>query len=142
MLFLGAGASKPFGIPRMSGDDGLSEKFEKEVIENNSELTKGEKEVYLDIKNALSINNLEDILTVLNDLSEELRNPSISYFKFNLDLYFKKCEELDQYIENGRIIKCWREPRETENAMIYPMREKEVFKELKQKLSEVEMKWN
>jgi len=100
MLFLGAGASMRFGVPTMEGEKGLSGKFEKEVIENNTGLTKGEQEVYLDIKNILGANNLENILTVLNDLSEELRNPSISYFKFNLDSQFKKCEEIiPNYIE-------------------------------------------
>lgn len=47
-------------------------------------------------------------------------------WKFKL---FKLHGSVDQYIENGGIIKCWREPRGTENAMIYPMRDKEVYKD-------------
>lgn len=100
MLFLGAGASKRFGIPSMGGENGLSEKFEREIIENNLKLTRGEQEVYLDIKKVLGTNNQEDILTVLNDLSKELKNPSVSYFKFNLDSLFKKGEEfIPKHIE-------------------------------------------
>jgi hypothetical protein len=71
MLFLGAGASKPFGIPAMKE---MSEEFE-----NSTDLTK--EELYLNIKNTLGSDNLEDILTVLNDLREESGNPSVKYLK-------------------------------------------------------------
>lgn len=73
MLFFGAGASKPFGIPTM---EEMSEEFE-----NSTDLTKDERELYLDIENTIGSNNLEGILTVLNDLSQESPNPSVSYLK-------------------------------------------------------------
>ena len=90
MRFLGAGASKPFGIPTMKE---MSEEFE-----NSTDLTKDDRELYLDIKDTLCSDNLEDILTVLNDLAkiqenakdEPLQNSAINYFKFKLDLHFNK----------------------------------------------------
>jgi len=79
MLFLGAGASKRFGIKTM---EGMSEEFENKADEI---LKDGEREVHLDIKNILGSNNLEDILTVLNDLTKESPNPSVRYLKTNLE---------------------------------------------------------
>nr|QNO56458.1 cell division protein FtsZ [Methanosarcinales archaeon ANME-1 ERB7] len=80
MLFLGAGASKPFGIKTMKE---MSEEFE-----NSTDLTKDERELYLDIKNTLGSDNLEDILTVLNDLTKSSPDPSIRYFNSKLDFFF------------------------------------------------------
>ncbi|MCK4733568.1 MAG: SIR2 family protein [Methanophagales archaeon] len=60
MLFFGAGASKPVGIPTM--------KEMSRMFENSIDLGEEERELYLDIKNSLDSDNLEDILTVLNDL--------------------------------------------------------------------------
>ena len=90
MLFLGAGASKPFGIKTM--------KEMNKIFENSTDLTKDERELYSDIKNTLYSDNLEDILTVLNDLTkihdiekdQPLQNASIRYFKFKLDSHFNK----------------------------------------------------
>jgi hypothetical protein len=67
ILLLGAGASKRFEIPPMRGEDGLSRRFEK-VVENDLELTGEGKDLYSTINITLNSNNLEDILTVLNDL--------------------------------------------------------------------------
>jgi hypothetical protein len=61
MLFLGAGSSKPFGIKTMKEMSGM--------FENSTDLSKEEKELHRDIKNILYSENLEDILTVLNDLT-------------------------------------------------------------------------
>ena len=74
MLFLGAGASKPFGIKTM---EEMSEEFENKM----NEFTDDEKDLYQSIHNDLGTNNLEDILTVLNDLRKESGNPSVKYFK-------------------------------------------------------------
>jgi hypothetical protein len=52
-----------------------------EIFENSTDLTKDERELCLDIKNALCSENLGDILTVLNDLGEESGNPSVNYLK-------------------------------------------------------------
>jgi hypothetical protein len=90
MLFLGAGASKPFGIKTM--------KEMSEIFENSTDLAKDERELCLDIKNTLGSDNLEDILTVLNDLTkihdiekdQPLQNASIKYFEFKLDSHFNK----------------------------------------------------
>ena len=249
MLFLGAGASKPFGIKTM---EEMSEEFEN-IVDSFSE---NEEKLYKNICKTLGTNNLEHMLTVLNDLIND--TPSIRYcgfyinkahLKFLVDLltggdgeyhreiceylslrekenpealkskiiefirnecnidekikrnapikaeienkyaslfeilencsspfnifttnydgiienYFENedkfydgftctdpriCDwqpegydknykfklfklhgSVDQYIENGRISKCWRELRGVENAMIYPMREKEVYKD-------------
>lgn len=65
MLFLGAGASKRFGIKTMKE---MSKKFEDEV----DKLPDVEKVLYSIIRDNLHSNNLEYILTVLNDLA----NPS------------------------------------------------------------------
>ena len=52
MLFLGAGASKPFGIKTM---EEMSEEFENRA----DEILRGDKrELYLNIKNTLGSNNL------------------------------------------------------------------------------------
>lgn len=64
MLFLGAGASKPFGIKTM---EEMSEEFEN-IIDSFSE---NEEKLYKNICKTLGTNNLEDILTVLNDLINE-----------------------------------------------------------------------
>lgn len=74
MLFLGAGASKPFGIKTI---EEMSEEFENKM----NEFTDDEKDLYQSIHNDLGTNNLEDILTVLNDLRKESGNPSVKYFK-------------------------------------------------------------
>ena len=74
MLFLGAGASKQFGIPTMKE---MSEEFENKA----NEFTDDEKELCQSIRNELGTNNLENILTVLNDLREESGNPSVEYLK-------------------------------------------------------------
>jgi hypothetical protein len=66
MLFLGAGASKPFGIKTM---DEMSEELENKM----NEFTDDEKDLYQSIHNDLGTNNLEDILTVLNDLRRKLK---------------------------------------------------------------------
>ncbi|HJH28034.1 MAG TPA: hypothetical protein C5S37_15020 [Methanophagales archaeon] len=82
MLFLGAGASKPFAIETM--------KEMNEEFENSTDLTKEERELYSDIKNTLGSNNLEDVLTVLNDLTRLPIDPSIRYFGFKFDFFFDK----------------------------------------------------
>ncbi len=92
MLFLGAGASKPFGIPTMSGEDGLSSVFEK-IIDYNLVKREGNRklmddEVLYYAIDAMEFNNLEDLLTVLNDLAKPSDNPTIRYLKSNyLDWY-------------------------------------------------------
>ncbi|MDI6810815.1 MAG: SIR2 family protein [archaeon] len=83
MLFLGAGASKRFGIKTMQE---MSREFENNV---DSLLNAGEKGLYKDIRNALDSNNLEDILSVLNDLSEEAQNPTVIYLKSLLQKFRK-----------------------------------------------------
>ena len=82
MLLLGAGASKPFGIKTM---EEMNEEFE-----NSTDLTKEERELYSDIKNTLGSNDLEDVLTVLNDLTRLPIDPSIRYFGFKFDFFFDK----------------------------------------------------
>ena len=73
MLFLGAGASKSFGIKTMKE---MSREFENKV----KGLSADERDLYQSIRNNLGTNNLEDILTVLNDLSGEIvRNISVKY---------------------------------------------------------------
>lgn len=67
MIFLGSGASEPFGIPTMSN---LMDKFEMEVLESRPE---DEKLLYNKIKKCVSPEleiNMEDILTTLNSLSK------------------------------------------------------------------------
>jgi len=93
MLFLGAGTSKRFGIPTMSGEDGLSSIFEKIIDynvmmrEDNRKLMDDEM-LYCAIGHAMGSNNLEDILTVLNDLAKPSDNPTIRYLKSDyLDWY-------------------------------------------------------
>jgi len=82
MLFLGAGASKPFAIETM--------KEMNEEFENSTDLTKEERELYSDIKNTLGSNDLEDVLTVLNDLTRFSIDSSIRYFGFKFDFFFDK----------------------------------------------------
>ena len=73
MLFLGAGASKPFGIKTM-------EEMSIEFGDKVKWFPADERELYQSIRNNLGTNNLEDILTVLNDLSGEIvRNISVKY---------------------------------------------------------------
>ena len=74
ILFLGAGASKPFGIKTM---EEMSREFEDKV----KRFPADERELYQSIRNNLGTNNLEDILTVLNDLRKESGNPSVKYLK-------------------------------------------------------------
>jgi hypothetical protein len=84
MLFLGAGASKRFGITTM---DEMSREFENNVdrlLNDAVEEQSTEKQLYQEIRNTLGTNDLEDILTVLNDLSEEVRNPSVKFLKSSL----------------------------------------------------------
>jgi hypothetical protein len=81
MLFLGAGASKRFGIKAM---EEMSREFENNV---DSLLNADEKELYQQIRNVLGTNNLEDILSVSNDLGEETRNPSVRYLKSQVMKY-------------------------------------------------------
>ena len=84
MLFLGAGASKRFGIKTM---DEMSREFENNVdrlLNDAVEEQSTEKQLYQEIRNTLGTNDLEDILTVLNDLSEEVRNPSVKFLKSSL----------------------------------------------------------
>ncbi len=76
ILFLGAGASKPFGIPTMVD---MSNEFENKA----DGLKEDVKELYWDIKAALNLKDLEDILTVLNTLSEK-QNPLVSYLSMFL----------------------------------------------------------
>lgn len=72
-LFLGAGASKPFGIKTM-------EEMSIEFWDKVKWFPADERELYQSIRNNLGTNNLEDILTVLNDLSGEIvRNISVKY---------------------------------------------------------------
>lgn len=86
MLFLGAGVSKTFGIPTMSGEDGLSSEFEK-IIDYNLMMRAGNRKLmddemlYCAIGHAMGSNNLEDFLTVLNDLAKAPDNPTIRYLK-------------------------------------------------------------
>ena len=84
MLFLGAGASKCFGIKTM---EEMSREFENNVdrlLNDAVEEQSIEKQLYQAIRNTLGTNDLEDILTVLNDLSEEVRNPSVKFLKSSL----------------------------------------------------------
>jgi hypothetical protein len=57
--------------------DEMSEELENKM----NEFTDDEKDLYQSIHNDLGTNNLEDILTVLNDLRKESGNPSVKYFK-------------------------------------------------------------
>ncbi len=74
MLFLGAGASKPLGIPTM---EEMSEKFEDGVkygeLDNN-----GDEKLYTNIRETLNSNNFEGILTILENLTDS-RNPIARY---------------------------------------------------------------
>jgi hypothetical protein len=74
MLFLGAGASKPFGILTMRE---MSEKFEDEVyyeeLDNN-----GDEKLYINVRETLNSNNLEGILTILENLTDS-QNPIARY---------------------------------------------------------------
>lgn len=56
-------------------------------------------------------------------------NP-VGYDKNNYKIKLLKLHgSIDQYIDRGKIIKTPPDPRRLENAMIYPMREKEVYKD-------------
>ena len=82
MLFLGAGASKRFGIKTM---DEMSEEFESKAYRLlNLTRPNDEKELYHKIRDAISTNNLEEILTVLNDLSEKAQSPTVRFLKSQL----------------------------------------------------------
>lgn len=74
ILFLGAGASKPFGIPTMTE---FVKEFEKELEDSDSKYkgTPNEISLYQNIKEFMGSNvDLEAILSTLNVLSEDL-NP-------------------------------------------------------------------
>jgi len=81
MLFLGAGASKPFGILTMRE---MSEKFEDEVyyeeLDNN-----GDEKLYINVRETLNSNNLEVILSILENLTDS-RNPIARYIVPSLEL--------------------------------------------------------
>jgi hypothetical protein len=74
MLFLGAGASKPFGIKTM---EEMSEEFGNKA----DSLLNDEEKLYQEIRSALGTNNLEDILSVSYDLGEKVLNPTVRYLK-------------------------------------------------------------
>lgn len=119
MLFLGAGASKPFGLLTM---EEMEKKFE-EVVEE--ELTWDEKGLYLRIGAILESefnNGIWDPKGYKQDI------------KFKI---FKLHGAIDQYItEKGRIVKVGVlgatrtvDGERLKEAVIYPMREKEVYKD-------------
>lgn len=71
-------------------------------------------------------------MALVVSLSSKIRKTNVAPEGYDEDYkikLFKLHGSIDQYIENGRIIKCWREPRGTENGMIYPMRAKKVYKD-------------
>ena len=80
IIFLGAGASKPFGIPTMSE---FVYEFEKEFKEGSPGFF-SYKEIRDNLKNHINNLNLEHILTVVEDLKEGINmnpiNPSFIYF--------------------------------------------------------------
>lgn len=83
IIFLGAGVSKPFGIPTMQE---FVDEFEKEIETNGS---KEEKRLYSNIKRILKeyygAVDLELVLTLLNDLTNGINSitlgPSFAYYR-------------------------------------------------------------
>lgn len=83
IIFLGAGASKPFGIPTMQA---FVDEFGKEIETNGS---KEEKQLYSNIKRLLkehySAIDLEIVLTLLNDMAHGINSntlgPSFAYYR-------------------------------------------------------------
>ena len=97
MLFLGAGASKPFGIKTL---EEIEKEFEKTLKDGevNEEL-RNERFLYQMIKLYIKEpTNIEDILTVLNSLSKLPEDPTARYLYFLLNQFFDLYErEIDGY---------------------------------------------
>ena len=74
-IFLGSGASAPFEVPTMTGEDGMSNKFEND---SKNELTDIEEKSYKILKLPQQSNDLEVILRMLNFLTDNPRQ--IPYF--------------------------------------------------------------
>lgn len=116
MLFLGAGASKQFGLKTM--------KEMSEIFESEANLTSEERELYSDIRTTLKSNNLERILTVVHDLcvlkvvdveereivlSIHSKNPSVVYFESTLQWCFDKLPKIstEQSITKNSTFEDW-----------------------------------
>jgi len=104
MLFLGAGASKRFGVNTLPE---IEEKFEKrlEKVEPNEELFNG-RLLYQVIKSYIEQpQNIEDILTILNDLSKAPSMPTTRYLYMLLTrqffyLYEREIESYEKLISD------------------------------------------
>ena len=70
MIFLGSGASAPFGVPTMTGKDGMSYKFKSD---STNLLTDDEEKLYKIIQVGRQSYDLERILGVLNFVTKEPR---------------------------------------------------------------------
>ena len=70
MIFLGSGASAPFGVPTMTGKDGMSYKFESD---STNLLTDDEEKLYKIIQVDRQSNDLERILGILDFVTKEPR---------------------------------------------------------------------
>ncbi|MHC1600300.1 MAG: hypothetical protein ACXQS5_05740 [Candidatus Methanospirareceae archaeon] len=95
MLFLGAGASKPFGIATM---EEMSRKFKNDadtLLYEDGGFSDAEN-LYHEIYDAVGA-NLEDVLTVLDELIRgvEMRNLSVTYMKSSIKKYIKMIYLLD-----------------------------------------------
>ena len=97
MLFLGAGASKRFGIKTL---EEIEKEFEKTLKEGEvNEEFYNERFLYQMIKLYIKEpTNIEDILTVLNSLSKLPEDPTARYLYFLLNQFFDLYErEIDGY---------------------------------------------
>lgn len=98
LVFFGAGASKPFGIPTMQE---MVSKFEKEIKLENTELY----DFYLEIKNTLAEEyeesrvDIESILSVINGISTNTSPVQLGPFAF---YYMSKNNVIDEFTTKDR----------------------------------------
>jgi hypothetical protein len=80
LVFLGSGASTPFGIPTMKG---LVNSFEKQLQERSEPNSEEMYDLYQQIKTSLKsiygYVDLESVFTVIEDLSKNVRHSDLGF---------------------------------------------------------------